>query len=175
MPITFQLIATATTPGTDQRNFNSIPQTYDDLYLRAVSSSPGPSSSNGRLYLNNVTTGNNFSYLKQEITFSTSYSGISQSQQTSSAFMDLTLAAQWSSVANVFGTFELYIPNYTVTAQKTAMHFWTAGASDATNIQQGMMASTILYTPAITSLFITAPNQSFTSNSVMYLYGIKRN
>jgi hypothetical protein len=81
--------------------------------------------------------------------------------------------------SSVFGSAEVYIPNYTATTSKVYSGFG-AGESNvnfapAGDSEQGMIniyAGSVAVTTAVTAITIDAPG-NFVSGSSFYLYGIK--
>ena len=86
----------------------------------------------------------------------------------------LALTDANSATANTFGNFELYIPNYTVSANKPYSSITSLENNTATQAYaNAAIAGLWRNTAAITSITMTSDaSQSFIQYSSFYLYGI---
>lgn len=148
--------------------FSSIPATYTDLVLRiSARSDRALASDDIKLVFNSDTSA---IYSATELTGNGS-AATSTITSADSAFR-LTSADAATATANTFGSFDLYLPNYTTTASKAMGSF---GAQENNQTGAIMDAGALLFrnTTAISSIVIspwTGPN--WVSGSSFYLYGI---
>ena len=167
MPATYTLISSNVLTTTQASvTFSSIPATYTDLVLRvsARDSSDTPISTLTMTF--NSDTATNYS----ETVLDGSGSAASSSR-TTSVNADARVMIQPSTyTASTFGSFELYIPNYLVSANKPYSYFGiTENNATASYIRTN--AALWRNTAAITSISMVAP-VNFVSGSSFYLYGI---
>jgi len=148
--------------------FSSIPATYTDLVLRIS------------------TRGDNTGDLQHWITFNgvstTTYSatwmyGTGAAANSTSVLDNERLRAGYrnsdSTTSNTFASTEIYIPNYTVSANKPISVFGATennAASDRTFVSA--WAGLWRNTAAITSIAIASSSGNYVSGSSFYLYGI---
>lgn len=168
MANTFTLIASSVvgSGGATWIDFTSIPQTYTDLKL--VFSGRFDNTNNYISIKINGDTGL-YSYLSKEISGSGSSAGAG----------GWSTAPYWgfgnksSYTANTFGSTEMYFPNYTGSAQKSAS-IESVTENSATGSNMLISAGLWQNTAAITSISIRpdAPS-NWVQHSSAYLYGIK--
>jgi hypothetical protein len=150
--------------------FSSIPGTYTDLVLRISARTGRTDPDPMRITFNSdsPTSGTTYSdtYLNGTSTVATS----GRNSSTSTVFNVRAPGVNYT--ANTFSSNEVYIPNYTVSANKPFSSFSAVENNDATvwDIYGG--ANLYRNTAAITSITLT-PVSSFVSGSSFYLYGIK--
>jgi len=150
--------------------FSAIPSTYTDLVLRisARGSNAAVGTQLGVRYNNNSNTIYSNTYLTGN--------GAAASSTNMSANngdeVDNGTSGN-SSTSNTFGSTEIYIPNYTVSANKPISWF-TVSENNATTAHITTSASLFGSTAAISSLVINY-NTSLLSGSSFYLYGISSN
>ena len=169
MPNTYKKIASVTvgSGGAASINFTSIPQTYTDLKILISSRDAYAGNFDAlKMYFNNNTA--NYSHRFLEGTGAVTSSGNDSSQ----AFGLALTAPAASATASVFGSIELYIPNYTSANHKS----WSndgVSENNATASYQYLMAQTWANTAAITSIQLT-PYQpvNFVQYTTATLYGI---
>jgi hypothetical protein len=163
MPNTFELISSNTVGvgGTSSIVFSSIPQTYTDLLVKlSLRGSYADVYSSVFISFNGSTAN-----------FSTKYIQGNGSTVTSST--DTTFIYQGigsTSGANIFSNAEVYIPNYTLSSNKSFSVDGVAETNSSTrysNLTGGLWANTA----AITS--ITFTGTTIQQHSTAYLYGIK--
>ena len=167
------LISSQTLGGTTASvTFSSIPSTYNDLKL--VVSARGdtaayPVAINLKL---NGDTATNYSYTNLLGTYSTAVSSTRASSQTVDAIPNVDGA---SATASTFGSWEIYIPNYTSTASKPYFNIDVNETNDATAAHANISANAHLYTGAsgITQIDLTPSSGNFVQYSTFTLYGIK--
>jgi hypothetical protein len=149
--------------------FSAIPATYTDLVIRFSARTDASALTDViRLQLNNDTS-TNYSYI-----FVYGNSGGAGSSLTSSATSTLiSYGSAATGTANTFSSTEIYIPNYTSSANKPISAFNVQETNDAA-ASPSAWASLWRNSAAITSVKLypnTGPN--FVSGSSFYLYGIK--
>lgn len=170
MPSTYELITANTlTSTTSSITFSAIPSTFTDLVVRisargsnaAIGTQMGIryNNSSDTIYSNTYLTGNGATASSTRVTDN---NGDEVNNGTSGN----------SSTSNTFGSTEVYIPNYTVSANKPISWF-TVSENNATTAHITGSASLFRSTTAISSLVINY-NTSLLSGSSFYLYGIKK-
>ena len=150
-------------------NFSSIPATYTDLVLR-ISARTAQATTNANLkVILNADTATNYS----ETHLSGDGATASSSQGSARAFSYYYAVANGDSMtANSFGSFELYIPSYTVSQSKPIGSF---GARENNASSALLLATASLFrsNPAISEITALPGFGSFVAGSSFYLYGIK--
>jgi hypothetical protein len=171
MPTTYTLINSSVlaSPALSV-TFSSIPSTYTDLVLRisARMDAGGSFSSYYGIFVNSLTSGFSFTYLQGSGTTASS------ARSTLDSIYPSTAPNTSGNTANTFTNDEIYIPNYTVSANKQiSAHFVSQNASSAG--YQGSIANLMSNTASINSLRIDPDGltQNFVAGSSFYLYGIK--
>jgi len=148
--------------------FSSIPATYTDLVLRWSARQDYDSVTNG----GNITFNNNTSSIYSNVRIqgdgSTTSSNLTSNSTESTTF---TPGASPGATANTFGSCELYIPNYTVSANKPMSHFLVSESNAATGPLIQSRAILFRSTSAISSIELYA-GFNYVSGSSFYLYGI---
>ena len=146
--------------------FSSIPATFTDLVLR---SSPRATSSTVKAFrLNfNGVTGTSYS----NTLLRGNGAAASSLRDSSNSYAELGLFSGDDITADIFGSVEVYIPNYTVSQNKAISGI---GVSERDNTTAFIEASAALFsdTAAITSIEITTNGGDFIAGSSFYLYGI---
>ena len=156
--------------------FSSIPATFTDLVVR-ISTRTGASA-----YLDpvdvrfNSDTSSNYSLTNLYAWYVASDVAVSDRSSNASYLFDLPNVAA-NGTSNTFASTEIYIPNYTVSANKPMSTFGAAEgnfSSTAYSWQIRTQAQLWRNAAAITSitLFANQGTQSFVSGSSFYLYGI---
>jgi hypothetical protein len=169
MPSTYTLISSNTlTSTTSSITFSAIPSTFTDLVVRisARGSNSAVGTQLGVRYNNNTSTIYSNTYLTGN---GAAASSTNLSANNGDEVNNGTSGN--SSTSNTFGLTEIYIPNYTVSANKPISWF-TVSENNATTAHITTSASLFRDTTAISSLVINY-NQSLLSGSSFYLYGIK--
>ena len=169
MAATFKLIASHTVEsgGTPSINFTSIPQTYTDLILKvSVRNNASATIRNSNLRVNN-----NSSSIYSEMIIDGIGTGTPSSSSTSGILLNWGgLANDTVSTANTFSNYEIYIPNYTSSANKTISV--DAVAENNATFGQTRFSSLLASTSApITSVNIIG-EVDFLQYSTAYLYGV---
>lgn len=172
MALTYEKISSSTvgSGGVSSITFNSIPQTYTDLKIvfscRTDNASIGQSI--GVLF-NGTSSGNSWVAFWGNGTSSPSSYGSSQSD----LYVGESTGAQASS--SIFGSGEVYIPNYTGSWYKTLTSI-SASEHNGTNGNTFFTSALSGVGGAITSLTIRGygGSQTIQQHSSFYLYGIKK-
>jgi hypothetical protein len=174
MANTYTLISSSVLSSTTANvTFSSIPQTYTDLVLRMSyrTNASGLFGSNPAIRFNSDTT-SNYSYTALEA------KGTSAASFAESSINALYMQSSDSAgnTADTFTSNEVYIPNYTGTANKPISQF-KAAEQNATTAEMHILASLYRGSSAISTILIAANSNmvsnSFLSGSSFYLYGIK--
>jgi hypothetical protein len=171
MPNTYELISSNTLSATTSSiTFSAIPSRFTDLVVRisARGSNAAVGTQLGVRYNNSTSTIYSNTYLTSN---GSAASSTNMSANNGDEVNNGTSGA--SSTSNTFGSTEIYIPNYTVSANKPISWF-TVSENNATTAHITTSASLFGSTTAISSLVINY-NQSLLSGSSFYLYGIKKN
>ena len=151
--------------------FSSIPATYTDLVLKYTARHDNAFAISQVLITFNGDTAANYS---ETVFYGNSVSGASGRQSAMNA-IDFNYVNADSSTANIFSSNELYIPNYTVSANKP-MSWVGVTENNATTSNSAMIvanASLWRNNAAISSITLTAAaSRNFLTNSSFYLYGI---
>ena len=159
---TFTLIEGKTLGATTSAiTFSSIPSTYTDLKM--VVSARKNSSGTDAFY---VTVNGSVSATSNRYA-----DGTGSSTRSGTANTYQILAVGSDSAANIFGSGEMYIPNYATSFTKIIVCDSTT-ESTGTESYIGMNTSICSTTTAITSITLTPVGGSFVASSTFYLYGI---
>lgn len=149
--------------------FSSIPSTYTDLVIRGSARTDRASNLIDFLYVTfNSDTATNYS----DTMLFASVSSVLSSRETSNTYWQTKAIDGDGATANTFGSFELYIPSYTISQNKPLSGFATP-ESNATDAYLGVSAGLWRNTAAITSINITKFGTNFVAGSSFYLYGLK--
>lgn len=166
MPNTFELIASSTVGagGAASIEFTSIPNTYTDLqFVMSARSNRASNADPLTISLNSSTSG---------ITFRTLYGNGSAAGSYTDAGDYFTYINAASSTSSTFSTFQLYLPNYTSSNNKS----WSvdnAWENNATANGDFLVAGLQTITSAITSVKVSTVVGTFVQYSTAYLYGVK--
>jgi hypothetical protein len=164
-----KLIAVKSVPtdGTSSITFSSIPQTYTDLIIKiSARASTGTQSAPTLMSINGNTSNLTF----KRIQGGGSGAVISQSGSGTSGVGGIfTTGSDFT--ANVFGSGEVYIPNYTSNNYKS-YSIDSTNENNGTGSYMSMVAGLWSDTAAITSLTFTQEDGNTANGSTFYLYGI---
>ena len=167
MANTYTLIS-STVLSSNQTNFSftSIPQTYTDLAVRmSLRGNTGNQTAAFEMTINSVASGYAYTILADN-------GGVISSQSSAdSRFYVGDAVPQQFTTANTFASYEIYFPNYTVTAAKQLSYYSVLENNSTVNQNLSIMAGLNTATAAITSIQFN--NNTFISGSSFYLYGIK--
>ena len=169
MPNTMTLIssATASSGSVASLDFTSIPSTYTDLILKGSVRCAG--TSNGNAYavwmsINGVTTNRTWKVL----------AAYNNSSITTASGTDAFVAETGGTGGTVstFNNFEIYIPQYTSSNNKT---FGSNSVTEVqgTNNEIDLVGGNWNTSAAITSLSVYVSGQNLAQYSTVSLYGIK--
>jgi len=174
MATTYTLISSNVLSSTTANvTFSSIPQTFTDLVLRMSyrTNASGNFGSNPAIRFNSDTAAN-YSYTNMDGNGSTA----SSSRESAINALYLQSSDSAGNTADTFTSTEVYIPNYTGTANKPISIFKVA-EQNATGAEMHIFASLYQGSSAISTILIAAASNmvsnSFLSGSSFYLYGIK--
>lgn len=153
--------------------FSSIPQTYTDLVLKVSAR-----TSNANYLDELMITFNNDSATNYSSTVVTGNASAAQSSRSSNATSTRFISVDASTAtSNTFSNTEIYIPNYTGTANKPILGSTVLENNDANNYFVRGVAMLYRGASAITSITCQSYNDpgviTFVSGSSFYLYGIK--
>jgi hypothetical protein len=166
MANTFKKIQTVTVGagGAATIDFTSIPQTYTDLKLVMSLRSTRATYADDDFYINinGLTTNQTTRYLQG--------SGSSAGSFTGTRWGGL-IPADGAATASVFGSAELYIPNYT-SANNKSSSIDAVHETNATTAYQRLHANLWSQTAAITQLTIVCADGNFKQYSTATLYGV---
>jgi hypothetical protein len=166
MANTYELIAAVTVGagGAANIDFTSIPSTYTDLVLKLSARNSG-AQYYGQLYFNGSTS----SYSRRLLYGD----GSSTGSLTASNEYTLVTNPTTSYTANTFGSFEIYIPNYAGSNNKS-YSIDAVIENNATTAYATMYAALWSNTAAINRITMV-PNSpdTFVQYSTAYLYGVK--
>ena len=170
MANTFELIASYTATGSVAYiDFNSIPGTYTDLYLR-VSARNDAATTVGGLWIQFNGSSSN---LSSRVLYGTGSAAGSFSDTTIFAYSDAA-----SATSSTFSNVDYYIPNYSGSTNKSVSVDSTM-ENNATASSMALTAGLWSQTAAITSIRLQTFNNSnsalanFVQYSTAYLYGVK--
>jgi hypothetical protein len=149
--------------GASSINFTSIPQTYTDLLLK-VSARNSDTGTANNLYVGFNGVNTNQSAIKLV--------GTGSSASASSDGNIIANMVASSATSNTFNNAEIYIPNYTV-SQNKSVSIDSVNENNATDATLRLEAGLWSSTAAITSINLTGQSGNFVQYSTAYLYGIK--
>jgi hypothetical protein len=171
MANTYTLISSVTvgSGGAANIEFTSIPATYTDLVVKA--SLRQATASTAQLGLRfNSDTGNNYSRRSVYADGSSAYSGSGSSEN----YMRIARIETSTYTASTFGNYELYIPNYAGSNNKSVSTDGVVENNASTADGQSLFAGLWSSSAAITSLMLSdfGDATNFAQYSTAYLYGI---
>ncbi len=173
MPATYTLITSSTlTTSAASVTFSNIPGTYTDLVLRlSARSNPASDYTTFKLVYNSDTSAlYSETRLYAEATNSI-YASTQGGRNNNTA--RYTKGSAGTSTSDTFSNFELYIPSYTTSRNKSMSQF---GVAENNTTDAGVSVYATLYrsTSAITAIEIgNFSTDTFNSGSSFWLYGIK--
>ena len=174
MPTTFTLISSTTvgSGGASSIDFTSIPSTYTDLVLKGSTRISTSNNYDGVfIKVNNSTA---FQYADRAL-----YGNGSSAASINDVVGDQNAGMYWlysngnNSTANTFNNFEIYVPNYAGSNQKS-FSYEAVTENNATAAWSSIVAGLWNQTSAINRLTLTPiGSATFLQYSTAYLYGIK--
>jgi hypothetical protein len=171
MASAFTLISsvTAGSGGVSNMNFTNIPQTYTDLLLLG-SVRAAADNTNIRLTFN---SNSSTVYLDQQL--ANGNNSAVAGKNSAAAFLSLSGAnAGVSYTANIFSSFRVYIPNYTLVDNKYYFIDTVTENNSNTYIASALSSATSNINAAITSIQMVPPSSTFDQHSIISLYGISK-
>jgi hypothetical protein len=176
MPSTYTLIASNVITGTPTTvTFSSILSTYTDLILRASLRTTNASAVESLQIRFNGNTSGIYSLTKIYAGLGNPV-GSDRGLGSNSTEMFIAAGADGANnTSNTFSSYELYIPNYTVSQNKPMSNNWAVEGNSTTDYFLAAQADLFRSTSAIDSIAITARagGTNFVAGSSFYLYGIK--
>jgi hypothetical protein len=167
MPTTYEAIATVTvgSGGAANIEFTAIPATFTDLLVKgSLRTSATPGYAWGDVVVNfNGSSANR------------SQRGVYGTGSSATSFSNSDLFGRVSnsdSTASTFGSFEMYVPNYAGSTNKS-VSIDSVSENNATAALADLIAGLWSNTAAITSIKLTPDLGNFTQYSTATLYGIK--
>ena len=171
MPSTYTLISSnVLSSSAASVTFSAIPSTYTDLVIRWSVRSTNASEFENIIIEFNDDTATNYS----RTSLSGSGSAASSNRASSATTWNQAITNGANSTASTFGSGEVYIPNYTSTANKAGSFF---GVQETNATAATIRANAYLYqnSTAITKIKLSSANsENFVSGSSFYLYGISK-
>ena len=165
----FESIATATGTGSSGTiTFSSIPSTFKHLQIRGIGRTTDSISERDVILRFNSDSGNNYTYHALEVSgTSVSSFGAGANSQT---YMGVAPGANRS--ANIMGAYIIDILDYASTSKyKTLRGFTGYDANGAGNVD--IASSMWMSTSAITSITVNTGLNSWNTQTIFALYGIK--
>lgn len=172
MATTYEAIATVTVTGATAADieFTSIPATYTDLVVKLSGRTNRTGDTNADIGI--TFNGNTANYSLRDLYGNGSAAGSRLNPVATSSIADI-FATAVNSTANTFSNFEMYIPNYAGSTNKS-VSIDTTNETNATGNWSLLVAGLWSNTSAITSIKFTPLNSdSFVQYSTATLYGIK--
>jgi hypothetical protein len=169
MPVTYKKIASVTvgSGGTATLDIQNIPNTYTDLVLKC--SFRNETDNTGLTFTFNNNTSSVYSTRRLE----GNGSSASSASSSSAANMNAGRIVPSSYTASTFNNWELYVPNYAGSTNKS-ISVDTVTENNATASTQTMVAGLWAQTSAIDRITITAEGGDIAEFSTATLYGISK-
>jgi hypothetical protein len=167
MPNTFELIASSTvgSGGSATISFTSIASTWTDLVLK-VSGRTSWASGDDAIVIKFNGSSSTYSMRRLDGNGSTATSN-------NNALSIRAVTNDAIKTASTFGSWEIYIPNYAGSANKSAS-LDAVSENNATAANANLVAGLWSTTSAITQIDLTSFNSAnFVQHSSAYLYGVK--
>jgi len=173
MANTYTLIASSTvgSGGAANIEFTSIPATYTDLLIK-MSLRQGGGSDGYQLGVRFNSSTSNYSRVAVYGDGSTGQTAGGSSE----TFARFGFAESSTFTANTFGSYEMYIPNYTSSSYKSFSTNSVTESNTSSVYAQGLWEGLWSNTSVITSILLqelSGAGTSFVQYSTAYLYGIK--
>lgn len=171
MANTYTLISAVTVGagGAASIDFTSIPSTYTDLMVKLSTRDSNASANNGDVKV--VFNASSTSDYSDKWLYGNGGSAFSlgHSSQTGTS-IGLTSMDSAGNTASTFGSLDLYVPNYAVSANKS-FSADAAGETNATTAYMGFTAGLRSNVAAINQITFY-PTTAFVQYSTAYLYGV---
>jgi hypothetical protein len=173
LPSTYTLIKGETlTSSAASYTFTAIPSTFTDLVVRVSGRTDRAAPFDSLILTINGTGGTAYSRTALR---GNGANAVSFNAASGASFLtDLMGITASTATASTFGSFEIYIPSYTVSRNKPFSFTGAGEDNNTTPVYLGATAGLWSNTAAITQLSC-APNSGtiFAAGSSFYLYGIK--
>lgn len=172
MAFTYSKLAEVTvgSGGATTISFSNVPQNYNDLVIKLSSRTNRSADINADIGITFNSNTSNYS-IKDLVGYGTGV--VSRTNPTGTASIGDVFATASSATSSTFGNFEIYIPDYTVSANKS-VSIDTTNENNATSNYSLLAAGFWSNTTAITSITLIPLNSdSFVQYSTAYLYGVK--
>lgn len=171
MPTTFEKIASVTVGagGASSIDFSSIPSTFTDLVIK-LSSRIGSAADREGVLLTFNNNNSNYSFRRVYGFDSGSSASDAASSQSSITIANTTAN---NATANIFGSHEIYIPNYAGGNNKGLSADATAENNSSSSWVSTLTAGLWGNTAAINRITLTPLSSTFMQYSTATLYGIK--
>jgi hypothetical protein len=169
MALTYELIASKTSTGTNAVEFTAIPQTYSDLVIDVNARANESGNYSVMAIIFNGNTSSNYAASSLYHLGSVGVSGGSAATSTAT-----TMGFGYLGGTSNFGSGTLYIMNYAALEEKGG--FWVGSAGKDTSQLYGATGA-FVYTQTsvgITTIKLENNTSIWESGSNFYLYGIKR-
>ena len=171
MPSTYTLISSnVLSSSAASVTFSAIPSTYTDLVLRCSTRGERSAVIDNIVIRFNSDSANNYS--------NTIITGVgttaSSFRNANTSSLALNTSNGNTSTSSTFGSFEMYIPNYTATTTRPISTISLSEDNSTNNAYLRVLANQYRGSAAISSIVLTpeiGPN--WLSGSSFYLYGIK--
>jgi hypothetical protein len=150
-------------------SFSSIPSTYTDLVVKLSGRTNRTGDTNADIGV--TFNGNTSSYTLRDLA-GTGSTTVSRTNPIGTANFGDIFATAANTTSNTFSNFEMYIPNYAGSTNKS-VSIDTTNENNATSNWSLLVAGLWSNTSAITSITLTPLNSdSFVQYSTAYLYGV---
>ena len=172
MAFTYSKLAEITvgSGGAATIDFTNIPQNYNDLVIKLSGRTNRTGDTNADIGI--TFNGNTLSYTLRDLYGTGTASGSRTNPIGTSSLGDIFATAA-NSTSSTFSNFEMYIPNYAGSTNKS-VGIDTTNETNATGNWSLLVAGLWSNTTAITSITLTPLNSdSFIQHSNAYLYGVK--
>ena len=173
MATTYELIASATAGvgGAAEFDLTSIPSTYDDLLVvlssRTTAVATAQSMSN-RMNINNSSSSITFRFLRAN------GGGVASGTNSGYVGNEIGSVPGTSVTANTFASTEIYLPNYSGSANKSYSLTNVTENNSSTNYNVWVQAGLRSNTEAINQLTFFPNSGNYAEGSSVHLYGITK-
>lgn len=171
MTIAMQPIYTQTvgSGGASTLSFNNIPQTFTDLKV-VVSARQANSGTALEVY---VDYNLNSASIYGTTWLTGTGSGVASGRLASAGGVVQTFTTGSTATANTFGSFELYLPNYTSSNTKQSI-IDAVTENNGTTVEMKLTATSFASSSPITVIRFSPAGGSFVQHSTFSLYGITK-
>lgn len=162
----YKISSTELTTSASSITFSNIPQGYTDLKLVISARDTISASACDTRIRFNSDSGSNYTHRQL---LGNGASASSNSATNTSLYTAIIPAA--TSTASTFGNYELYVPNYTASTQKSVSSD-NVSENNGTTAYAKLVAGIWTGTAAINSITFLTDGTAFDANSTVTLYGI---